>query len=65
VTHPFDVNANAQILAGLMPAPPVAGLDQDRGRIGGLGFDALDPPAQLPGGPQRIDELQIVIDQQW
>ena len=49
VAHPLDVDADAQVLAGLVPAPPVAGLDQNRGRVGSLGFDALDPPAQLPG----------------
>jgi hypothetical protein len=65
VPHPVDVDADAQILTGLVSSPPVAGLDEHGGGVRRLGLDALDPPAQLPGGPERIDELEIVVNQQW
>ena len=38
-----DDDADAQVLAGLVALPLVAGLDHDRDRVGRLALDPLDP----------------------
>ena len=61
VADAVDVDADPHVLARAVAGPAVAGLDQDRRRLGGLVLDSLDPPAQLARGPQRVDQLQIVV----
>ena len=48
---------------GSVPAPPVAGLDHDGRRVGGFVGDLLDPPAELAGRLQRVDQLEVVVDE--
>ena len=57
-------HADAQVLAGLVALPLPARLDHDRRRVGGLALDALDPAAQLLRGPERVDQLEVVVGQQ-
>jgi hypothetical protein len=64
VAAALDVEADAQVLAGVVPLPLVARLDQHRRRVGRLVIDALDPPAQLARRPQRVDHLEVVVWQQ-
>src|SRR3954447_10200556 len=45
VVHAVDDEADAQVLARLVPGPLPAGLDEDRDRVGGLALDALDAAA--------------------
>ena len=59
-----DHDADAQVLAGVVALPLPAGLDDDRRRVGGLALDALDSAAQLLGGPERVDQLQVVVGQE-
>ena len=64
VVHAVDDDADAQELAGLVSRPHPAGPDHDRHAVGGLALDRLDPAAQLAAGPQRVDQLQVVVGQQ-
>jgi len=64
MTHALDVEADPQVLAGLMAAPAVSGLDEHRRGVPGLTVDRFDPAAQLARGPQGIDQLQIVVRKQ-
>ena len=64
VPHAVDVDADSDELAWFVSGPAIPGLDQDRGGIVGLVADLLDPPPQLPGRPQRVDHLQVVVWQQ-
>ena len=59
-----DDDADAQVLAGLVALPLPARLDHDRRRVVGLALDALDAAAQLLRGPQRVDQLEVVVGQQ-
>ena len=56
-----DQHAEAQVLAGLVTAPLVPGLDEHRDGVGSFTFDVVDLPAELPRGPQRIDHLEVVV----
>src|SRR6202012_4461827 len=64
MTHPLDVQADPQVLARLVATPAIPGLDQHGGGIPGLGIDRFDPSAQLARGPQRVDELEVVVGEQ-
>src|SRR3954454_15295713 len=64
VMHAVDDHADPQVLAGLVPGPLPARLDVDGRRRGGLALDPLDSPAQLLRGPQRIDQLEVVVGEQ-
>src|SRR5439155_18874951 len=64
VVNPVDLEAEAQVLAGAMAGPFPTGLDQDRDRVGGLALEALNATPQLARGPQRVDELEVVVGQQ-
>ena len=59
-----DVEADPQVLAGLVAGPGVPGADQDRGRVAGLAVELLDPAAELARRPQRVDQLEVVVGQQ-
>ena len=59
-----DIDADAQELPRPVTLPAVARLDQHGRRVRGLVVDPLDTPAQLPRGPQRVDQLQVVVGQQ-
>src|SRR5436190_3855350 len=60
----IDHESDAHVLPGLVTRPFPARLDEDRRRVVGLALDALDAPAQLLRGPQRVDELEVVVRQQ-
>ncbi len=62
--HAVDLDAEPQVLTGLVPGPFPPGLDQDGDRVGRLALDAFDAPAQLARGPQRVDQLEVVVGQQ-
>ena len=64
MVHAVDDEADAQVLPGLVAGPLPAGLDEDRHRVGRLALNALDAPPQLLRGPQRVDELEVVVGQQ-
>ena len=64
VMDAIDDDAHPQVLPRLMAHPLVAGTDHDRHRVTRLGLDPLDPPPQLAGRPQRVDELEVVVGQQ-
>ena len=64
VADAVDHDADAQVLAGLVAGPLPAGLDQDGHRVVGLALHALDAPAELARGPQRVDQLEVVVGQQ-
>jgi hypothetical protein len=64
VVHAVDDDAHAQVLAGLVPLPLPARLDEDRHGVLGLGLDALDAALELARRPQRVDELEVVVGQQ-
>ena len=59
-----DRRCRAQVLARLVAGPLPARLDQHGDGVGGLALDALDPAAQLLRGPQRVDQLEVVVGQQ-
>src|SRR6185437_12172363 len=61
VVNAVDGDAETHVLAGPMPRPLPARLDQHGDRVGRLALHAHDPPAQLPRGPQRVDELEVVV----
>nr|WP_286690346.1 hypothetical protein [Aeromicrobium sp. REDSEA-S38_B2] len=57
-----DLHADADVLAGLeVERPAPAGLDDERRRAVGDLLDPLDAAAQLARGPQRVDELEVVV----
>src|SRR6185503_6724514 len=58
-----DDDPDAEVLAGRVALPLEPGLDDDRDRVRGLGLDPLDPPAQLARGPERVDQLEVVVRQ--
>ena len=61
-----DEQADPDVLPGLVvEAKAPSGLDHQGGRVAGLGADLDDPAAEFAGGPQRIDELEVVVRQQW
>jgi hypothetical protein len=64
VADALDVDADPQVLAGVVAVPLVAGLDVDRRGLVGLRDDPLDAPAQLARGPERVDQLEVVVGQQ-
>src|SRR3954451_9216996 len=59
-----DHDTDPQVLARLVALPFEAGLDEDRRCVLGFLLDAHDPTAQLAGGPQRVDQLQVVVGKQ-
>ncbi len=59
-----DLDAEAQVLAGTVPRPLPAGLDQHCDGLSRLALDPFDPPAQLARRPQRVDELEVVVGEQ-
>jgi len=61
VVDAVDDHAESNVLTGLVAWPFVAGPDQDAGRFRTLRLDSFDLSAQLPGGPERIDHLQVVV----
>ena len=61
VVDPVDDHAEPHVLTGLVAGPFVAGPDQHAGRFRALRLDALDLSAQLLGGPERIDHLEVVV----
>ena len=63
VMDAVDDDADPQVLAGLVALPLESGPDQDRDRVVVLALDALDPPAELAGRPQRVDQLEVVVGQ--
>src|SRR3954454_2861737 len=64
VVDAVDHDTDPQVLARLVALPFEAGLDEDRRCVLGFLLDAHDPTAQLAGGPQRVDQLQVVVGQQ-
>jgi hypothetical protein len=64
VVDAVDHETDAQVLAGLVAGPLPAGLDEDGHRVVGLALHALDASSELLGGPQRVDELEVVVGQQ-
>jgi hypothetical protein len=47
-----------------MATPAVARLDQHGGGVLGLMVDPLDPSAQLSSRPQRVDQLEVIVDKE-
>ena len=64
VVDPVHDHADPEVLAGLMALPLPAGLDDDRGGVVSLPAHLLDSPPQLLRGPERVDELQVVVRQE-
>ena len=64
VAHPLDVQPDPQVLPRPVARPAVAGLDQHGGGVSGLLADLLDLAPQLAGGPERVDQLEVVVDEQ-
>ena len=61
-----DKQADPDVLPGLVvEAEAPSGSDHQSRRVTGLGADLDDPAAKFARGPQRIDELEIVVRQQW
>ena len=56
-----DVDADADVLAGHVAGPVAAGLDHDRGGLGGLGGDRDDPAAQLGAAAERVEDVEDVV----
>ena len=64
VMDPVDLDPEAEVLPRKMSRPFPARLDRHRGRRRARALDALDPPAELARGPQRVDHLEVVVRQQ-
>ncbi|SUA46185.1 Uncharacterised protein [Nocardia africana] len=61
-----DLQADADVLTGgVRGRKTPAGTDGDGGRIGGLLDDVDDLAAELAGGPERIDQAEVVVGKQW
>src|SRR5918993_5378237 len=60
LAYAVDVDADAEVLARHVSGPVRAGADHDRGGVGGLRGDRIDPPAQGGAGAQRSEEVQEV-----
>lgn len=60
-----DMQTDADVLAGrVSEVEAPAGTDDDRRGIGGLLAHRDDAPAQFTGGPQRVDQMQVVVGEQ-
>ncbi len=62
---PVDVDADADVLTGLVvdvPAP--ARLDDQGGCVASLRNDLDDLAAELASGPQGVHHVQVVVGQQ-
>ena len=58
----LDLDPDADVLPGtVVPAPAPAGADHQGGGVLGLGDHLLDPAAQLAGGPERVEQPQVVV----
>ena len=60
----IDLKADAHVLPRPVALPLPARPDENADGVRRLGLDPLDPAPQLPGGPQRVDELEVVVGQQ-
>src|SRR3954452_4677973 len=59
---PLDLHPDPDVLPGaVLVLPSPARADHQRGGVVGLADDLLDPAAQLAGGPEGIDEAQVVV----
>src|SRR5438105_13885890 len=65
MAHPVYVYSYPYVLPRLVAGPPVTGFDQDRGSVTRLPFDLLNATPQLARRPQRVDQLEVVLRQQW
>ena len=59
--HSVHLHAEAHVLARQVPRPFPPRLDQQGDRIGRVALHPLDATTQLARGPQRIDQLQVVV----
>src|SRR6201991_5115484 len=65
MTYSFDVDTDADPLAGFVRNPGAAGAYHERRRVRGLETHRLDQAARFPGGPERVDQFEIVPGRQW
>ena len=64
VMHAIDLDTQAQILPGTVAGHSQPGLISTDTALRRLALDTFDAPAQLARGPQRVDQLQVVVGQQ-